>query len=450
MQNGFSRSVNAALGRLLPERRIFIRSDTATRYLHLTPVAQLGAALLVAGGIGWGVVGGSAYVLRTSELERVALERGAIERAFAARIAALEAERATLAESLETAEHRADAVAEILGAVQERLVLAEADLRAVKLERGGLQGELDRLLAERNDGSARIAELEATLRETRLALLDRGNTAPEPSASGSLPGMVLSSALAELIAERDRAIAERSALDAEVASLSAEIAGWRDRQEVVLARIETAVRTGLDGLTRMMERAEIDVEAILAESRESYSGTGGPFEPLSDAEAAALGDAEGDLRIAALMQDLERVNLLRVAVDRLPFGQPVTGARMTSGFGKRRDPIRKRWSLHAGVDWAGPRGTPIHATAAGVVSFVGRMSGYGNMVVIRHAFGYETRYAHLDRALVKVGDRVGRGDPIAEMGSSGRSTGTHLHYEVRIDADPINPAKFIEAARDVL
>jgi len=106
--------------------------------------------------------------------------------------------------------------------------------------------------------------------------------------------------------------------------------------------------------------------------------------------------------------------------------------------------------MHEGVDYAAPIGSPILAAGEGVVKRVGWMGGYGRVVVIRHAFGFETRYAHLRRSLVKVGQRVERGDRIAQMGSSGRSTGSHVHYEVRLNGRPVDPGRFIEAARNVL
>jgi murein DD-endopeptidase MepM/ murein hydrolase activator NlpD len=449
MQTALSRSVNAALGRLLPERRLFIRSEQSTRYVHLTPLSQLGAAVLLAGGIGWSIHASTAVVTGTIEAERAALDRAAIERAVAARLGDLKAERDRLAAELEVADTARAEASDRLGEMQDRLLSAEAELREGTVERRGLQDELDRLLARRADDAARISSLESQLREARLALLEGADEPAEAPNRDVLPSMMLSGAMSEVIAERDRALAEAERLDRRVAALNAEIDGWRDRQEIALAKIEEAVRTGLDGLSGMLERADLDIDSILAQTRAAYSGTGGPFEPLSEQETAAL-ERQGDQRIAALMRDLERVNLMRIAVDRLPFGRPVTGVRLTSGFGKRRDPFRGTWSMHSGVDWAGPRGTPVRATAGGVVTFAGRMSGYGKVVVIRHGFGHETRYAHLRRALVKEGQRVRRGEQIAEMGNTGRSTGTHLHYEVRIDDDPVNPKKFIEAARDVL
>jgi murein DD-endopeptidase MepM/ murein hydrolase activator NlpD len=105
--------------------------------------------------------------------------------------------------------------------------------------------------------------------------------------------------------------------------------------------------------------------------------------------------------------------------------------------------------MHEGHDWAGATGTPIHATADGVVVHAGRQSGYGNLVKIKHDFGFETRYAHLSRIRVNVGERVSRGERIGDMGNTGRSTGTHLHYEIRIGGAAINPMKYIKAARDV-
>ena len=107
-------------------------------------------------------------------------------------------------------------------------------------------------------------------------------------------------------------------------------------------------------------------------------------------------------------------------------------------------------SMHQGLDIAAPRGTPIYSTADGVVTFVGRQRGYGIVVKIRHAFGFETIYAHNSRARVNVGQRVSRGDRIADMGSTGRSSGNHVHYEIRIDSKPVNPVKFIKAVRNVL
>jgi murein DD-endopeptidase MepM/ murein hydrolase activator NlpD len=106
--------------------------------------------------------------------------------------------------------------------------------------------------------------------------------------------------------------------------------------------------------------------------------------------------------------------------------------------------------MHNGTDFASSRGTPIYATGEGMVTFAGWQSGYGRVIKIRHAFGFETVYAHLNKTRINVGDRVAQGDRIGDMGNTGRSTGVHLHYEVRVGGKPVNPLKYIEAARNVL
>jgi murein DD-endopeptidase MepM/ murein hydrolase activator NlpD len=304
----------------------------------------------------------------------------------------------------------------------------------------------------------RTAELDAERRaaEARADELESAMFAPEPAAEGIETGAAgprvekladVSGAIDAVIAERDVAREIADELGARLDTAKARLADWRQREEELLSRIEEAARTSLAGMSELFERAELDLDSILAETRRDFTGRGGPFRPLAVAPVAG---PEEEPRIAALLDDLERVQLMRLAAERLPFTAPVTGVRLTSGFGKRRDPFSKRWAMHEGLDYAGPVGTPIRAAAAGRVVHAGWMGGYGKVVTIRHAFGYETRYAHLSRIDVTRGERVAAGDRIGSMGSTGRSTGSHLHYEVRANDRPVNPAKFIEAARNVL
>ena len=183
--------------------------------------------------------------------------------------------------------------------------------------------------------------------------------------------------------------------------------------------------------------------------RKTYSGTGGPQGALSvSTKGASL--MEIDASTAALFERLDKVAVAKMAVERLPLAFPVRGAyRHTSGFGYRRDPKTGGRRLHKGADMAGARGTAIVATGDGVVSFAGRQSGYGRLIKIRHAQGFETFYAHLNKIRVKKGQRVSRGDRIGDMGNSGRSTGPHLHYEIRVGGRPVNPMIYIRAGQDV-
>ena len=130
----------------------------------------------------------------------------------------------------------------------------------------------------------------------------------------------------------------------------------------------------------------------------------------------------------------------------VPSSKPVQTATYTSSFGVRSDPFRGSAAMHAGIDLAAPMGTPIYATADGVVDRAEWSGGYGNLVEIDHGKGLQTRFGHLSRILVHPGERVVRGQEIALMGSTGRSTGSHLHYEVRIDGHAVNPVPFLQSA----
>ncbi len=133
----------------------------------------------------------------------------------------------------------------------------------------------------------------------------------------------------------------------------------------------------------------------------------------------------------------------RLAHDQKISGRPIANGNKTSGFGYRRDPISGRRIEHLGLDYSGPVGEPIVALADGVVTFAGKNAGYGNMVELEHVDGYLTRYAHNQSNLVKKGERVAKGDVIATLGSTGRSTGPHVHLEVRLDGAPIDPGFFV-------
>jgi murein DD-endopeptidase MepM/ murein hydrolase activator NlpD len=201
----------------------------------------------------------------------------------------------------------------------------------------------------------------------------------------------------------------------------------------------------------MFRAAGMPTERILNEVRQGYSGQGGPLLPVtkSTSGGASIPDSTS-LRANTLLKELDRINLFRIAADKTPVGLPVTGNfRYTSGFGFRNDPKGAGRRMHSGVDFAAARGTPINAAADGVVTFAGWQSGYGKLIKIRHAFGIETRYAHLSRIRMDVGQKVSRGDRIGDMGATGRVTGTHLHYEVRINGNPVNPMTYIKAGRDV-
>ncbi|MDY0211954.1 MAG: M23 family metallopeptidase [Desulfuromonadaceae bacterium] len=160
---------------------------------------------------------------------------------------------------------------------------------------------------------------------------------------------------------------------------------------------------------------------------EQSNSLGGPYYPLPLNEPEALMDFAGEM-----------INL----ASGIPLGEPTSGW-ISSGYGARTDPFNGRRAYHYGIDISNLRGTPILATAAGKVVFAGTNGGYGKMVKIKHPDNYTSIFGHLDRFQVKVGDSVERGATIGSMGNSGRSTGSHLHYEVRQNDKPVNPYPLI-------
>jgi len=170
--------------------------------------------------------------------------------------------------------------------------------------------------------------------------------------------------------------------------------------------------------------------------------------PHSAADVRASLDAFAN-RLAAQSRQLDVLeNLLLdrdVDASGLPAGLPVRSGYASSGFGMRSDPFTGQSEFHRGVDFNGPRGSDILAVADGVVAFSGRHPSYGNMIDIDHGNGYVTRYAHCERALVEPGQRVRAGDVIAKMGSSGRATGVHVHFEVWLNDRLVNPTAYLKA-----
>jgi murein DD-endopeptidase MepM/ murein hydrolase activator NlpD len=226
--------------------------------------------------------------------------------------------------------------------------------------------------------------------------------------------------------------------------------------EGILAKVSFALdkveKRQMSVLSHMEEQADSKVnrmQSVLADLGLNLGkmprprGVGGPFIPL---RAPKSGASEFD-------RALYRVDVARAQADRytqafntVPVRKPVTGELdMTSPFGVRNDPFLGRPSMHPGIDLRGEIGEPVHATAAGHITIAGRDGGYGNLVEINHGNGLATRYGHLSEIDVKVGENVHIGEVIGKIGSTGRSTGPHLHYETRIDGEAVNPQKFLRA-----
>lgn len=219
-----------------------------------------------------------------------------------------------------------------------------------------------------------------------------------------------------------------------------------------LARIEARQLVFVERLTRYAdrraERAAAAIRRLGLDPRRMQArrdAQGGPLVRLVTARDGSL-----DPRFERLGLSLARMDALERGLSGIPQVMPANYNFISSGFGFRRDPFTGAGAMHAGLDFRGPVGAPIHAAAKGVVTFVGRKSGYGNCVEINHGNGLTTRYAHMSAFHARAGQSVSAGDIIGAIGSTGRSTGPHLHFEVRINDRAVNPRPFLESAPHVL
>lgn len=212
-----------------------------------------------------------------------------------------------------------------------------------------------------------------------------------------------------------------------------------NEQLAKIANLTTGASETADAIAAILKRTGVEVASLDKAADPAAEGVGGPY--VAPQTNVGAFDASLDELDAAL----SRLENMRETARDLPFGNPAPGRPVTSRYGNRIDPFLGRLALHAGIDFQASTGDDVKSTGAGKVIAAGPTSGYGNMVEIDHGQGITTRYGHMSRILVKEGDEVAAGDVIGRAGSTGRSTGPHVHYEVRRDGNPIDPAHFLNA-----
>lgn len=230
---------------------------------------------------------------------------------------------------------------------------------------------------------------------------------------------------------KDQMVAYEDLLDATGLSLAKMLKQPQAKQKVA----------ELEKLNEEQKLASTDTETTDAE----FANQGGPFEPANPSQLSAEQMADE----AAMFDTINDLVVLQDIVKVLPLAKPLAQSRVTSHFGRRVDPINKRWAVHKGMDFVSDYGAKVMSTSDGVVSLAETMNGYGHIVEIDHGYGLSTRYAHLDKILVREGQKVKKGTVIGTQGNSGRSTGSHVHYEVRFNQMALNPEKFVKAGLHV-
>ncbi|WP_108260635.1 DUF5930 domain-containing protein [Mangrovicoccus ximenensis] len=418
---------------LFSEKRIFLKSDDGTRFVRLRSRDQI---LAWAGGVmlvGWTVTATALVTVQFVQGGDSRAQAAADREVYESRINALASERDRRHMEALAAQDQFATLLGQLSTLQTRIFDAELAAKEKSDETDMLRQQL------------RTAQAGLDNATERLAALETGEAA---DAADDAALALMTGALGDMAEERQALADQLEQSEAELADLNLTLRLEGEKNDRIFAKLEDAVTVSMEPLDGLFAKVGINPDSLLETMRNRYDGKGGPLEPIS---MSTSGEASPETaRANNILTHMQTLNLYNMAIDALPMASPIEGKyRMTSSFGYRRDPIRGTRRMHEGQDFAAAYGTPIHATADGVVIKAGWASGYGRLVTIQHEFGIETRYAHMSKIKVKVGQKVSKGEVVGAMGNSGRSTGTHLHYEVRVGGKPTNPMTYITAARDV-
>jgi murein DD-endopeptidase MepM/ murein hydrolase activator NlpD len=233
---------------------------------------------------------------------------------------------------------------------------------------------------------------------------------------------------------------------ARIASLEHTITELKNTNEAIIQRVSDKTSDSIGDLESIIKQTGLNPDSLKKQvsqnkSAETGTGEGGPY---ISADPTVTSPEENEL-----YNSLDQLSALRHIVGNLPLTRPIKNAEERSTFGRRIDPLNGHLAFHSGLDLAGPIGSRIYSTANGKVSAAGFSGAYGNCIDIDHGYGISTRYGHLSVILVKEGQLVKKGDVIGIQGSTGRSTGPHVHYEVRYKEQAMNPENFLNVGNHV-
>ena len=415
-----------------PSRQLLLKTGSDTKFFTLSSSTQAIIIFAVFSFVGWSLFSSLIFTFK-------ALNLGGQEDYFARsnvkyedRIEQITDEKYSYFQRVKDAEAK---LREALDAIEDfQVEITKAQIREEELQSGILILQ-ERIKQTKNNNFAGLEEQKNRL--NNVAGLQQENTI------NTLPKIsILMSLLEETVKERDDIKAKLVKALKKVDQLSYEADLSQQNNEQIFRQIEEALVISVKPLEKMFKSVGLDLNTILNVIRNTYSGYGGPNLPISKLPIDSLTNNE---KLAAKMVDqILELGAWRIAVQKIPFAHPLNETfQYTSGFGPR-------WgTMHYGTDMAAKHGSAILATSDGVINFAGWEKGYGKLIKIKHDFGYETRYAHLSKISVSVGQKISQGDRIGKMGNTGRSTGTHLHYEIRRNGKPINPMKYIRARQNV-
>ncbi len=419
------------LRRVFPDRELMLRTDGRMTFVRLSRNVQVGIAAVMLLMGAWLAFGTIRYVLHEEIMAakddqianaRLAYRSLLVEVAeyqdkFNAITGDLKENHALM---LGLVEQNAN-LEQNLNSVKSRLHLTEKERARIVVTREGLKEELNVI-------------------DTKMQALANHNF----SLKGNLD--TVSSDLQTAMAERNQARYESAGVKRQLKALEGRLADLNRSEEDTVQRLTKRTTGYIKSMEKIIGLTGIKVARLLPHSKGLPNGKGGPFIAAAENNHAA---ARLKANLNTLELRLDRSGALEEVMGRLPLTAPLDSFYITSKFGKRRDPINKKWAMHYGLDMGSPYKSAVYATAPGRVVFAGWKGRYGKLVVIDHGSGLKTRFGHLNKITVKKGQRVAFREKIGLLGSTGRSTGPHLHYEVVFRGKSRNPRNFIKAGRYV-
>jgi murein DD-endopeptidase MepM/ murein hydrolase activator NlpD len=420
-----------ALGRLFTARQIHLRAEGRVTFLQVSRRTQIVLVTLIALLFGWSTFTTINYGLRDKVLAAKNMRLANAHLAYQSllqQVAGYQKRFEAVARDLEENHSLMLGLVEHNTALQKDLKGTEGELRSSRLTQKSILNQSENLKSSLHDLTNNVQNL----------------TAKNFTLQGDLNET--ESGLSIAIQARDYAVAERERMALQAAGLEDSLRSIEQNQGDSIQRLTKQTIASIEGVERVVGFTGLNVEHLLGAKNSRQSARGGPF---VEAKSDQLPGGRLKAKLTNLEIQLERWSSLRNLMARMPLATPLNYFQLTSRFGKRRDPVNKRWAMHYGLDFGGVYKSAVYATAPGVVTHVGWKRNYGKLIEINHRDGLKTRYGHLKKIFVKKGEKVKFRGKIALLGNTGRSTGPHLHYEILFRGRPVDPMKFIKAGRYV-
>jgi murein DD-endopeptidase MepM/ murein hydrolase activator NlpD len=422
----------AALGLwrfMAAERQIIVRTQGEVRHIRVSRTAHVATCIVAAASIGWVTYSTTAFFgLRDTVRQREA------------EIARGDEDYRLLAQDVSESRQRFLAIAGALERNHTQLVGMMGQNHSLRGDVDTLRGKLQRAEQEQRETDDHSATLKRQLSRLEGEVVEAETRNAELADTLDNTTTQLSDALTEK--SEERALGQR--MKSRVVRLQSRLSEVRKSQETLLGHITDSTVGDIERVEAVIARTGLSAEQLIARAPTTQDARGGPFIPVDGSEAEPF-----EQGLSSLYTHMDRWGTLQHVLRQLPLMSPVDHYYVASRFGRRRDPFNKKWAVHKGLDLAGPSGQKVRSPAVGTVVFSGRNGRFGNFIEIDHGFGIRTRYGHLRRTLVKKGKRVKHREAIGVLGTSGRSTGPHVHYEIVIDGKQVNPSKFLNAGRNV-